>query len=116
MSRQSPLERIQSYTTALIDWFCASGRPDLASSQLAQCDELVMPLREAIAHGCRCGYVLSPDPDRDAQAILHLVLGVLVTHITIERPAAREELELAVMRTIRGALGIQTTTATGQEQ
>lgn len=95
-----PLERIQSYTAALIDWFCSG-------LIVTPSDELVAPLREAIAHGCRSGCVSSRDPDGDAQAIFHLVLGVLVTHTTIGRPASREELELAVMGTIRGALRVR---------
>lgn len=92
MSGQSPIERIHACIAAMIE---------------TPSDELVAPLREAIAHGCRSGCVSSRDPDGDAQAIFHLVLGVLVTHTTIGRPASREELEMAVMGTIRGALRVR---------
>ncbi|OBA86152.1 hypothetical protein A5642_22815 [Mycolicibacterium mucogenicum] len=92
MCGQSPIERIHACVAAMI---------------ASPSDELVAPLREAIAHGCRSGCVSSRDPDGDAQAIFHLVLGVFVTHTTIGRPASRKELEMAVMGTIRGALSVR---------
>ncbi|BBZ57023.1 hypothetical protein [Mycolicibacterium phocaicum] len=105
MSQQCPRERIQASAAAIIDWLCTNGQADLASTRRMPPDKLLKPLRDAIVHGCRFGYVSSPDPDGDAQAILHLIVGMFFTHTTIGRPASRAELELAVMRTINGALG-----------
>lgn len=100
----------------MIDWIYSATSP-LQSMWLTSCrqpgdpidglvDELVAPLREAIAHGCRTGTLSSPDPDADAQAIFHLILGMLVTHVVGGRPGSRAQLELTAWEMIKRALRV----------
>ncbi len=115
----SPTERIQSYIATIIDhvypvqrggkasvlaaiWLNRSGqRVDQIDALV---DELIEPLREAIRVGCRTGEMSSPCPDTDAQAIFHLVTGMMLTQGFLGRPAPPEYLKEAVRDAVARAL------------
>lgn len=118
---KSPIQRINSYTGALIESVYAaepSRRASLAalvwlgqfttsrdrSNRLT--DELIQPLRDAIRDGCRSGTVSSQNPGADAQAVFHLILGLAAAQAALGASAPREHLERTVTASVRQALGI----------
>ncbi len=115
----SPTERIQSYIATMIDhvypverggkasvlasiWLNRSGQHVEQIDALV--DELIEPLREAIRVGCRTGEMSSPCPDADAQAIFHLVTGLILTQGVLGRRASAEHIKGVVMDAVGHSL------------
>lgn len=120
-SSMSPLQRIHSYTATMIACVYPAERSSRASlfavmwlglseryfQQIDRLvDELIDPLREAIRDGCRTGTMSSRNPDTDAQAIFHLVIGVIVTQAALGRRASRGCVDEAIRDSVTRALAI----------
>jgi len=115
----SPTERIHSYIATMIEhvypvercgkasvltsiWLNRSGQHVDQIDALV--DELIEPLREAIRVGCRTGEMSSPCPDTDAQAIFHLVTGMILTQGAPGRRASAEYIKGVVMNAVASSL------------
>ncbi len=115
----SPTERIHSYIATMVDHVYPlerCGKASVLTSIWLNCsgqhvdqidalvDELIEPLREAIRVGCRTGEMSSPCPDTDAQAIFHLVTGMILTQGAPGRRASAEYIKGVVMNAVASSL------------